>query len=189
VFDQYVRLKERKPKMHPPLKLKEGSVFPLLGVETPLIFTRTSQRTVQVTREKGAVVIAVPEGVAREDRDFLVRQAFKRWLREYLRERSELIMARYTPQIRRCPRMLKLKTMKSRWGSCGPDGIINLNDVLVFAPARALEYVLVHELCHLIHRDHSERFWGLVERLMPNFETQREWLKINGDGLHQLMQE
>lgn len=78
------------------------------------------------------------------------------------------------------PRMIRIKRMRSRWGSCGPRGDINLNWILAFMPPEILEYVVFHELCHLRHRNHSEAFWSLVATRIPDWRRRREWLKREG---------
>ncbi len=78
------------------------------------------------------------------------------------------------------PRMIRIKRMRSRWGSCGPRGDINLNWILAFMPPEILEYVVFHELCHLRHRNHSEAFWQLVATRIPDWRRRRDWLKREG---------
>ncbi len=78
------------------------------------------------------------------------------------------------------PRFIRVKRMRSRWGSCGPRGDINLNWILAFMPPEILEYVVFHELCHLRHRNHSEAFWSLVATRIPDWRRRRDWLKREG---------
>ncbi len=78
------------------------------------------------------------------------------------------------------PRLIRIKRMRSRWGSCGPQGDINLNWILAFMPPEILEYVVFHELCHLRHRNHSADFWSLVATRIPDWRRRREWLKREG---------
>jgi len=78
------------------------------------------------------------------------------------------------------PRLIRIKRMRSRWGSCGPQGDINLNWILAFMPPEILEYVVFHELCHLRHRNHSQAFWSLVATRIPDWRRRREWLKREG---------
>jgi len=70
--------------------------------------------------------------------------------------------------------------MKSLWGSLDTRDRINLDLALALAPSAALRYVLVHELCHLRVRNHSPRFWALVETLYPDWREQRDWLRQHG---------
>ena len=73
------------------------------------------------------------------------------------------------------------KHNKSNWGSCSGRGNINISTRLLFAPEDVLEYVCVHELAHLIEHGHSERFWALVGKAMPEYEEKINWLKENGN--------
>ena len=72
------------------------------------------------------------------------------------------------------------KYNKSNWGSCSEDGNINISTRLLFAPDDVLEYVCIHELAHLIEHNHSDRFWKIVEKAMPNYKVKIKWLKDNG---------
>ena len=76
-----------------------------------------------------------------------------------------------------------IKNYKSRWGSCTAEGDITFNWKVIMAPNRIVDYVVVHELCHLIHHDHSPKFWREVERFMPDYLECKEWLKHNGSFL------
>lgn len=66
------------------------------------------------------------------------------------------------------------------WGSCSRDGYINLNVRLLFMPQEILDYVIVHELAHTKYLSHGKRFWGLVEKVLPDYETRRNWLRDHG---------
>ncbi len=74
-------------------------------------------------------------------------------------------------------RELKFSTARRRWGSCNADGTIHISVFLLFAPERAIDYVLVHELAHRRHFDHSEAFWAEVASAMPDFRQQKQVLR------------
>jgi hypothetical protein len=74
------------------------------------------------------------------------------------------------------------KYNKSNWGSCSRAGNINISTRLLFAPDDVLEYVCIHELAHLIEHNHSERFWALVAKAMPDYKTKKKWLKEKGEN-------
>lgn len=76
--------------------------------------------------------------------------------------------------------VLELSNQKTRWGSCSIDGCINLNWRLVQFPLAVSDYILVHELAHLTHRNHSKRFYKLVSRFCPHFKTSQTWLRKHG---------
>jgi predicted metal-dependent hydrolase len=75
---------------------------------------------------------------------------------------------------------LQLKYQSSRWGSCSAKKNINLSTRLLFAPDDVQDYVIIHELAHLIELNHSDRFWALVERAMPDYQQKEKWLREHG---------
>lgn len=81
------------------------------------------------------------------------------------------------------PARVMVKEQRSRWGSCSVNGSIYMNWRLIQAPKEVIKYVAVHELAHLQEHNHSNRFWRLVEQMMPEYKIQREWLKKNGEKL------
>ena len=73
--------------------------------------------------------------------------------------------------------------MGFRWASCGKSGIMNSHWKSMMAPPRIIDYITVHELCHLHHRDHSDAFWNEVDKVMPDYRERKEWLRKHGAGL------
>ncbi len=78
---------------------------------------------------------------------------------------------------------ITVRDQKSRWGSCSSRGTLSFNYRLLFAPPKVLDYVVVHELCHLTHMDHSPNFWSMVEQIMPDYRVYKQWLKEHGHEL------
>jgi len=78
---------------------------------------------------------------------------------------------------------LSIRAQKTRWASCAANGTMSFNWRLLLAPERVLDYVVWHEVCHLQVLDHSPRFWRLLERWYPDYEEDREWLRVNGATL------
>lgn len=78
---------------------------------------------------------------------------------------------------------ITIRDQKSRWGSCSSRGTLSFNYRLMFAPLKVLDYVVVHELCHLTHMDHSRNFWNMVERIMPDYRIYKQWLRDHGHEL------
>ena len=81
---------------------------------------------------------------------------------------------------------ISLRDTRSRWGSCSSAGDLMYSWRLIMAPPAVLDYVAAHEVAHLQHMDHSDRFWGVVERLFPNHKACRKWLRDNGGALHRV---
>jgi hypothetical protein len=96
------------------------------------------------------------------------RAAIHRWLPAYL------------PDLPRPPREFRVRALSSLWGSLAPDGTVSLDLALVLGPRAAFEYVLVHELCHLIHANHSAAFWREVEARCPGWREVRGFLRSEG---------
>lgn len=84
------------------------------------------------------------------------------------------------------PRAIAMRDTRSRWGSCTSAGDIMLSWRLIGAPPKVFEYVVAHELAHLLELNHSPKFWHHVENLMPDWRHARAWLKANGAQLHAL---
>jgi predicted metal-dependent hydrolase len=77
------------------------------------------------------------------------------------------------------PASVTVKNYKSRWGSCSTKGDISYNWRIILAPHSIVDYVVVHELCHMLEHNHSSKYWKHVERHVPNWRECREWLKHN----------
>ena len=77
---------------------------------------------------------------------------------------------------------VRLKYNATNWGSCSSKGNVNLSSRLLFAPLDVIDYVIVHELAHLIEMNHSARFWSIVSNVMPDYKEKERWLKINGNA-------
>jgi predicted metal-dependent hydrolase len=77
-----------------------------------------------------------------------------------------------------------IREQKTRWGSCSSNKTLSFNWKLMLAPPRVLDYVVVHELCHLTYMNHSPEFWNMVEKILPDYREQKKWLKENGAKLN-----
>lgn len=160
-----------------PLQRDESTSLPLRGESLPLHWEQG--RFTALHRDGDALVFrtnarAGNAALHRALRDFYEAEArtdIGRW------------MPRYLPSLPRAPRRVQLKVMSSQWGSLAPDGTVALDLSLVLAPPDAFEYVLVHELCHLIHHDHSPAYWQEVEARFPEWRDQREYFREYGRRL------
>ncbi len=81
------------------------------------------------------------------------------------------------------PQKVTLKSMRSRWGSCSSNGRISLAWNIIMAPEEIIDYLIVHELCHIIHHNHSAEYWNLVASIIPEYRQRRTWLLKNGHSL------
>jgi predicted metal-dependent hydrolase len=76
-----------------------------------------------------------------------------------------------------------MKNLRNRWGSLKKNGVLNLNLNLVKAPEDVIDYIILHELCHLKIREHSHHYWDLLHKFMPNYYDKIEWLNVNGKDI------
>jgi hypothetical protein len=109
--------------------------------------------------------------------------AVERWYRQAAAEHAHTRLAELAPRVGRAPARLAIRAQRSRWGSCSSRGVVNLNWRLLQMPAAVFDYVLVHELCHLLVPNHSPRFWREVARVLPDFAAQRAILHRLGRQL------
>jgi predicted metal-dependent hydrolase len=176
-----LELNDRASRIPSSGSFASSPTLPWRGREVPLIIREAPGLRIRVSVD-GAVHIALPQGLG-ETRDEVALRAFYAWVRRWLRTHVALLAERHALGTALRPREIRVKRMKTRWGSCGPRNDININWLLALAPESVLEYVVVHELCHISERNHSPAFWFLVARHLPNYTEERHWLKIHGAEL------
>lgn len=106
----------------------------------------------------------------------LIKHIYAREAYAYIAEKIDF----YGPQLGVKPKAVQIKEYKSRWGSCNTRRELQFNWLLMLAPHDAVNYVIVHELCHLVHFNHSPKFWSLVRQLIPNYQMWRKWFRDHG---------
>ncbi|MEZ8656905.1 M48 family metallopeptidase [Vibrio splendidus] len=128
----------------------------------------------------GRITVTVPEP---STQTHYIRRALTNWYKRHADKKIREKVRRYESLVGVETGVVRTKEFKSRWGSCTPYGDLEFNWVIVMAPNRVVDYVVVHELCHLIHHDHSPQFWKEVERVMPDYKEHKEWLRGNAQNL------
>lgn len=113
----------------------------------------------------------------------VLKEGLRKWYIKQAREEIEKKVNYYIRYINKEYNSISIKEQKTRWGSCSSAGNLNFNFKLIMAPESVLDYVVVHELCHMVFMDHSREFWQLVEEIMPSYKARRKWLKDNGKYL------
>lgn len=135
-----------------------------------------SSRWLQVAQDGQKLQIGLPDEVRPE--------ALKRALHEFYLSQARADVGRWLPRyldgLPRPPREWRIRPLTSLWGSLSASGSMSLDLALALAPPAAFEYVLVHELCHLLQANHSPAFWHEVELRCPDWRTQRDWLREHG---------
>jgi len=102
-------------------------------------------------------------------------------LETWYRARAATVLAKrvshFARQVGHRPGRITVRDTRSRWGSCSPKGTLSFTWRLLMAPPAVLDYVVLHELCHLVRPDHSARFWALVGEHCPDYQSHRKWLR------------
>ncbi|HXR62836.1 MAG TPA: SprT family zinc-dependent metalloprotease [Rudaea sp.] len=164
----------------PPLRAGVPTLIPLRGETTRLSWRDGAYPQVEVDGER--LILSVPK--PHNQRALLAaRSLLHSFLQAQIRRDVSRILARHIDELGRAPSGVRIKPLKSLWGSLDSRDRITLDLALALAPPDALKYVVVHELCHLRVRDHSPRFWNQVAALYPEWRDQRDWLKTRGHAL------
>jgi predicted metal-dependent hydrolase len=164
-------------RMHRPLA--QGQGFAYLGRSYRLKFVEDRDSTLRL--KNGRWELSEPFYL--EHGEYAVRKAF----RDFYIAKGNLIfaerVARFAPMVAVTPSAIEVKELGYYWASCGNTGALNFNWKTVMAPQTVIDYIVVHELCHLRHRDHTDAFWNEVDKVLPNFRERKEWLRKHGAAL------
>ncbi len=176
------RRRDRIGKMAP-ADYRHGVKVPFKGQYFPMTVRSAAVRRIRIefTEAQGFIVHS-PDPAAADHSD-RIRAALTEWMKRQAKAEGLRYISLHSEKYRLAPRSLRVKTQRSRWGSCGVNNDINLNWLLIIAPPDVMEYVVVHELCHIRHRNHSSAFWDLVADHLPDYRDRRRWLKRYGQSL------
>jgi predicted metal-dependent hydrolase len=155
-----------------------GAKIPYRGRMTKLTIEPFDGSLVEVCFRNG-FQIRKPQDLSPDSADAVIESSLRLWLKRRVRDDAREFSRRHGEGHGLKPSGLQIKDQKHMWGSCGQDRQINLNWHLIFAPKPVLEYAVVHEMCHLKHRNHEPEFWNLVGRILPDWEARKAWLDKN----------
>ena len=127
------------------------------------------------------LVVSVRDETA--DNAPVIKQLLIKWYKRQAESELRNKTLRYAGIIGVKPTSVTVKAFKARWGSCSITGGIQYNWKIMIAPDRIVNYVVIHELCHIMHHNHSPAFWKAVERYCPDYRDCSSWLKMNGARL------
>ncbi len=161
----------------PTLLREETTALPLHGTLLPVHWREG--RFARLTLEDHTLHFQLPARAS----DAVMRRTLREFYEAQGRADVGTWMPRYLPGLPRAPTRVRFKVMSSLWGSLSPDGSLTLDLSLVLGDPRAFEYVLVHELCHLIHSNHSPAYWHEVEARSPLWREQRGYFHAHGRQL------
>lgn len=162
-----------------PKEFISGEAFSYLGKNHPLKIESGLYPLIKLHQDE--LVVSVRDKTV--DNSQAIKQLLFKWYKQQaeseLRDKTE----RYSRIIGVNPSSVTIKSFKSRWGSCSIAGGIQYNWKIIIAPDRIVNYVVIHELCHILHHNHSPAFWKAVEKYCHDYRDCSAWLKINGGRL------
>ena len=162
----------------PVRSFSSGSLHAYLGEAYPLVhIVSTGRAVIRFNDEQFQLhAAAMPDTAAVR---ILLMRCYRKAAADYLAQRT-LLLADKTGLH---PTKISVRQYKSRWGSCNARGELQLNWQLIQAPVEIVDYVIIHELCHLKQLNHSPAFWLQVSQYYPDYRGARQWFKANGAGL------
>ncbi len=178
-LEKFKELDEKFPQR----RLLEKEIFPFLGKDLNLKVSITPNKKIFISRTEENILLHVPmnqwsaisRGQDYSEHHEVLRQFYKRESITHLTERVKVLSG----DMNLLPSKLSFREPKGRWGSCSSRGSINLNWRLILFKPEVVDYVIIHELCHLQHLNHSGAFWSLVEKHCPSYQDSEKELKHN----------
>lgn len=154
----------------------DGRALPFLGRQLLLRHSQPTVRRATVLRDGDTLLLPVSSAQA-------ARPLVEAWYRRQAHTLVAQRIAHFAPRVGRSPARISIRAQRTRWGSCSGRGTISINWRLMLASPEVLDYVIVHELCHLLQANHSARFWREVARVMPDYVQRQHQLREFGRQL------
>ena len=161
-----------------PKEYVDGEAFAYLGRNYRLKCANGSEESVKL--KSGYLNVTTKNGKRNSEH---IKAAIEQWYRTKALSRLVDKNKRYSAILKVEPTSINLKDYKAMWGSCSPKGVVSYNWRIILAPHKIVDYIVVHELCHLIEPNHSSKYWKQVRSVIPDYKNSKEWLKNNGSSL------
>jgi predicted metal-dependent hydrolase len=177
-----LRKKKEYREIRPELKkpsFKKNTTLPYFGKNYPIIINKNqAKNNLEVVDERFEVNIKSVKLSSS-----VLKKLYENWLIEKAQDIFENKVENYSKRIGVRVKRIALKNLRNRWGSLTNNDVVNLNVNLVKAPEDVIDYIVLHELCHLRIKEHSHHYWDLIHKFMPNYHDKIEWLNVNGNNL------
>lgn len=155
---------------------EDGEEILFLGKLLKLTIYRRDLTKTNISIVNNELIISVPNKFEIEEISALVEKYYRKELKKIIDKRIGF----YQNNFKIKPKNITIKSQKTRWGSCSSERNINFNWKLIMAPIEIIDYLIVHEMSHLVHMNHSKSFWSLVGKIMPDYKKRQNWLNENG---------
>jgi predicted metal-dependent hydrolase len=168
---------EQQRKLRPEFKYRSGDTFYYFGEPVTLVVEPSDRKRPDIKIREDQLVITLHRDIGKTYAIAAIKKTIENFYRkkaeEVIHDRLQHFNEHYGFRYNR----VTLRNQKSRWGSCSAKKNLNFNWRLIMAPIEVIDYVVVHELCHLKEMNHSARYWALVKKTLPNHKLARKWLK------------
>lgn len=167
------------------ISFTDNSFFWLNGEKKIIQFLYGSTFTLTVSEHH--IHLTLPRNFQNKTPDIqaiYVKKKFEAWLKKLAVDAFDVSIELLSKKLQLYPTGLNIRQYSARWGSCNSKGLISLNYLLMMTPTWVRDYVVVHELCHLAHLNHSKQFWQLVENHYPRVHEAKAWLKLHQNSLY-----
>lgn len=164
---------------HPKFTYRSGDQFYYFGERIELVVKPCIKKRPSIKVREDKMMISLYSEVSKSEGIQMIKKTIEKFYRqkaeEVIHDRLQYFNEFYSFRYNR----VTLRDQKTRWGSCSSKGNLNFNWRLIMAPIEVIDYVVVHELCHLKEMNHSRRYWALVEKTTPDHKRWRKWLRDN----------
>ena len=171
------KVKEMKDRLLGPQKkvYEDGESFLYLGNTYPIqIFQDINILKEHVVFKEDKLHIYVKQSDTEK-----IKQALKRFYYQQCKALVEKSISSYQSNFKTKPRSIRISDSKTTWGTCDSNKHLTFNWRLAMAPREVIDYVVVHEMCHMVHLNHDRSFWRLVGKLMPDYKEKENWLTLS----------
>ncbi len=155
---------------------QNGTILPILGqdIRVRISLDKTLKRTSIALKNNELLVLT-----NKDDPSSRINRYLKNLAKTHISEHANI----KAETIHKTIHSVQIRDTKSRWGSCSHDGKLSFSWRLIFAPPASCDYVIAHEVAHLVHMDHSRNFWKQCEELCENYKAGKTWMRTNGHTL------
>lgn len=183
ILEHYIKLIELNETSIKKSWLNEETLL-FMGKNYNVIIRESFETKCKLKFHNNEFEISVTRSIRENEKSEIIEELIKQW---YKKEAKKIINEKllfYSKKMSVTYNQFRIKEQKTRWGSCSKRNNLNFNWKIIMAPEKVMDYVIIHELCHLVHFNHSKDFWNLLAFYMPDYKVQAEWLKNNGISLH-----
>ncbi len=164
--------------LHHPKEFVSGESFPYSGRQYRLKVLKSVNGLSNTCHlMNGRLQVEISKNLQGEEVKNAVKEALINWYKHHAERKINERIPHLAQKLGREPTAVQIKDQKRRWGSCSRTGVIRFNWKVAAAPVSVLDYLIVHELCHLFHRNHSRTYWEKVQTIIPDFRRRRDWLR------------